>query len=263
MNEDIFDLHRLQRNCSQCSLRTLCLSAGISGDDLKVLDSIIRNRRPMKRGDVLYRPGQSLKSLFIVREGAFKTTLTNEEGVLQVIGFHIPGEIMGLDGMASGVYECESRALTNANLCEVLLHELEHVANQIPLLHHQLLKIIGEEIHRDYEHIEVLGRKSADERVALFLHGLSGRYRRLGIAGDYLVLPMNREDIANFLGMALETVSRTLSKLHDEGVIQVRGRQIHILDSARMDSLAHACPKTTAIEAAGAIKTLWQHGKRP
>jgi len=212
----------------------------MSSEELKELDAIIRNRRPMKRGDVLYRPGQTLKSLFIVREGAFKTTLTNEEGIMQVIGFQITGEMLGLDGMAKGVYECEATALTNASLCEVSLHELEKMANRFPVLQHQLLQIIGHDIHRDYDHIEVLARKSADERVALFLHCLSGRYRTLGISGHYLVLPMNREDIANYLGMALETVSRTLSKLHSEGTIEVRGRQIEILDSARMEALVHA-----------------------
>jgi CRP/FNR family transcriptional regulator, anaerobic regulatory protein len=243
MNEFVIDLARLRKSCAQCSLHSLCLSAGINGEDLKQLDLIVKNRRPLKRADVLYRAGQTLSSLFIVREGAFKTTLTDEEGVLQVIGFQITGEILGLDGMGSGFYECQAHALTNASLCEISLHELEQVAKQVPRLQHQLLKIIGQNIHRDYQHIEMLARKSADERVAMFLHSLSERYQRLGISGSYLVLPMSREDIGNYLGMAIETVSRTLTKMQDEALIKVQGRQIQILDSARMDSLVHVTAK--------------------
>jgi CRP/FNR family transcriptional regulator len=261
------DLNRTRKSCELCSLYSLCLPAGLSGEDLKALDTVIRNRRPFRRGDVLYRAGQALRSIFIVREGAFKTTLTNEDGVLQIIGFQMAGEIIGLDGMASGIFECEAQALTNANLCEIPLSELEQLANRIPVLHHQLLQVIGHDIRRDHEHIELLGRKGADERIALFFQGLSTRYRKLGISGHFLVLPMNREDIANYLGMALETISRTLSKLQDEGLIEVRGRQIEILNSAGMYALAHASASVTADHlgnrAAAVMETLWQHGKRP
>jgi CRP/FNR family transcriptional regulator, anaerobic regulatory protein len=240
MTEPILDLSKLRKSCAQCSLHTLCLPAGIDGKDLERLDLIVKNRRPLKRGDVLYRAGQTLSSLYIAREGAFKSTLTNADGVAQVIGFQIPGELMGLDAMGRGIHECEVQALTNANVCEIPLHELESVASQVPGLQHQLLRIIGQNIHRDHEHIEVLGRRSADERMALFLHGLLERYHQLGRPGNYLVLPMSREDIGNYLGLVIETVSRTLTKMQDEGLISVQGRQIQILDPAKLDAVVHA-----------------------
>lgn len=234
------DLEDLRRSCAQCSLHVLCLPAGIGGEELHRLDEIVRNRRPLARGDHLYRAGQSLGSLFVAREGAFKTVATDVDGDEQVVGFHLPGELMGLDAMGSGRHACDAEALTQATVCEIPLGKLEDVCRQLPGLQHQLLRIIGQGINRDQSHLEMLGRKQAHERVALFLHGLSERYRLLGLPGDMFTLPMSREDIASYLGLVIETVSRTLTKLQDDGIIAVRGRQLKVLDPARLDALVHA-----------------------
>jgi CRP/FNR family transcriptional regulator, anaerobic regulatory protein len=246
MNEIVVDLDKLRKSCAQCSLHALCLPAGIHQEDLKQLDVIIKNRRPLKRGDVLYRAGQALNSIYVVHEGAFKTSMTNEDGVLQIIGFQIPGELMGLDAMGDGMHACEAQALTNADVCEIPLHDLEHVAAQLPALQHQLLRIIGQNIHRDHEHIQLLGRRSADEKMALFLHALSERYEQLGRPGNHLVLPMGREDIGNYLGLVIETVSRTFTKMQEDGLIRVQGRQVQILASERINAMAHGSEKLHA-----------------
>lgn len=243
MSTNVVDIDKLRRSCSQCSLHVLCLPATIGSDDLKQLDDIVRSRRPMVRGEVLYRAGQSLGSLFVAREGAFKTVASNEQGEDQVIGFHLPGELMGLDALGGGHHRCSAEALTHATVCEIPLSQLERICQQVSGLQHQLLRIIGHGIDRDQSHLEMLGRRHANERMALFLHNLSERYRLLGRPADMFMLPMSRVELASYLGMVIETVSRTLSKLQDDAIISVRGRQLKILDAARLEALAHAVPE--------------------
>lgn len=246
MNAEVVDLEKLRRSCAQCSLHVLCLPAGIGSTDLQQLDAIVRNRRPLEAGESLFRSGQALSSLYVAREGAFKTVATSEDGETQVIGFHLPGELMGLDALGSGHHACDAAALTRATVCEVPMGQLESVCSQLPGLQHQLLRIIGQGINRDQSHMEMLGRRQASERVALFLHGLSERYRLLGRSGDLFVLPMSREDIASYLGMVIETVSRTLTRMQEDGVIAVRGRQVTVLDAERLDAMVHGPAKPAA-----------------
>lgn len=239
MSADGLDVERLRRGCAQCSLHVLCLPAGIGGADLARLDEIVRSRRPLARGDALFRAGQPLGSLYVAREGAFKTVAIDAEGNEQVVGFHLPGELMGLDAMGQGRHACDAEALTQAMVCDVPMSQLEAVCRQVPGLQHQLLRIIGQGINRDQSHLEMLGRRQAHERMALFLHGLAERYRLLGLPGDMYTLPMSREDIASYLGLVIETVSRTLTRLQDEGLIAVRGRQLRILDETKLEAMAH------------------------
>lgn len=239
MADLVVDLARLRKSCAKCSLQTLCLPANIGLDDLEQLDRVVKNRRPMQIGDHLYRSGQTLGALFVAREGAFKTTITDEQGLSQVIGFHLPGELIGLDALGSGAHACDAQALTHAAVCEIPLSQLETVASQVPGLQHQLLRIIGQSINRDHGHLEMLGVKSANDRMALFLHGLTERYRLLGRPSDLLVLPMTRQDIGSYLGLVIETVSRAFNKMQEDGVISVHGRQIRILDMKRLATMAH------------------------
>ncbi len=242
MNAAALDLDRLRQGCARCSLQVLCLPAGIGGDELQRLDDIVRGRRPLEQGGTLFRAGDALSSLYVAREGAFKTVATSADGDSQVIGFHLPGELMGLDALGSGRHACDAQALTRATVCEIPLDQLESVSRQLPTLQHQLLRIIGQGINRDQSHMEMLGRRQAPERIALFLHGLSERYQMLGRPGDHFLLPMSREDIASFLGIVIETVSRTLTKFQDDGLIAVRGREVTVLDRARLDAIAHLPP---------------------
>lgn len=239
MSDSVIDLVRLRQSCAKCTLQTLCLPANIGMEDLDQLDRVVKNRRPMQLGDYLYRSGQPLGALFVAREGAFKTTITDEQGQSQVIGFHLPGELIGLDALGTGSHACDAQALTHANVCEIPLSQLETVASQVPGLQHQLLRIIGQSINRDHSHLEMLGVKSAGDRMALFLHGMTERYALLGRPSDLIVLPMSRQDIGSYLGLVIETVSRTFNKMQEDGVISVHARQIRILDPQRLASMAH------------------------
>lgn len=236
---EIIDFGTLRRSCAQCSLGQLCLPAGISAIDVERLDGMVRRRRPLSRGEYLYRVGSPMHALFVSREGAFKTVALGEDGGEQVIGFHLPGELIGLDGMGDGIHRCESVALESASVCEVPYNDLGRVAAEVPSLQSQLFRIMGRSMGRDQDHLEMLGRRHAGERLALFLHSLSERLTSLGQPGDRIHLPMSREDIASYLGLVIETVSRTLSRMQDDGVIQVQGRRLRILDAASLQRMAH------------------------
>jgi CRP/FNR family transcriptional regulator, anaerobic regulatory protein len=242
MTDSVVDLARLRQSCAQCSLQTLCLPASIGQEDMERLDGLIKARRPLQIGDHLFRAGQATTSLYVAREGAFKTSVTDEQGLSQVIGFHLPGELIGLDALGSGAHACDAQALTQANVCEVPLAQLEVITGQIPGLQRQLLKIIGRSINRDHHHLEMLGLKSAADRMALFLHDLTERYSALGRQADLIILPMSRQDIGSYLGLVIETVSRTLNKIQEDGLISVHGRQVRILDPGRLLAMVHLPP---------------------
>ena len=235
----VIDLDRIRRGCSHCSLQQLCLPAGIDPVELQRLDEIVRKRRPVERGERLFRQSDPLSAVYVARDGAFKTVSVNEEGVEQIIGFHLAGELIGLDALGDGEHRCEAVALTTANVCEVPFEQLAIVAAQLPSLQQQLLRVIGQSVGRDQDHVGMLVRRQANERIALFLHGLSERYRHIGQPQLTMKLPMSREDIAGFLGLALETVSRGFTRLQEDGVISVVGRRVEIVDMAELMRLAH------------------------
>lgn len=240
MNDAVaLDLARLRRSCAQCSLQQLCLPAGIDASELVRLDEIVRRRRTIERGERLFRIGDPLASVYVARDGAFKTVTLTEEGEEQVVGFHLPGELIGLDALGEGAHRCEAVALASANVCDVPLDQLSAVAAQLPSLQQQLLRVIGHSLNRDLDHLEMLVRRQANERIALFLHGLSERYRQIGQPSDAFKLPMSREDIARYLGLALETVSRGFTRLQEDEVIAVHGRRVEILDTDELKRLAH------------------------
>jgi CRP/FNR family transcriptional regulator, anaerobic regulatory protein len=235
----VIDLDSLRRSCAQCSLRQLCLAAGVESRDLELIDSIVRRKRAVGRGERLFRAGDALSAIYVVRDGAFKTVSTSEEGEEQVLGFHLAGELIGMDALGVGRHRCEAVALVQSEICEIPIERLESVVAQVPGLQRQLLRVIGAGVDRDQDHMQILVRRQAGERIALFLHGLTERLRRAGLPGDVLQLPMSREDIGNFLGLALETVSRGFTRLQEDGVIVVSGRRVEVVDAPVLSRRAH------------------------
>ncbi len=235
----VLDMTSLRKGCAQCSMHQLCLPAGLDADELGKLDNIVRRRRRVERGERLYRTGDPLSAIYVAREGAFKTISVSEEGEEQVVGFHLPGELIGLDALGTGAHRCEAVALAASNACEVPFDQLAAVSSQLPSLQQQLLRVIGQSADRRQDHLAMLLRRQAGERIALFLHSLIERYSNIGQSGSRFKLPMSREEIARYLGLALETVSRGFSRLEDDGVIEVVGRNVEILDLAELGRLAH------------------------
>ena len=244
------DLVRLRRSCAECSLQQLCLPAGIEGADLGRLEALVQRPRSLQPGDALFRLHDPLGSVYVTSEGAFKTIGINEAGEEHVLGFHLPGELFGLDAIGSGRHRCSAIALTQARVCDLPFATLATAATQLPSLQHQLLRVMGQSADLDHDHVDLLSRRQASERIALFLQGMGERYRRIGRSGEDFQLPMSRDEIARYLGLALETVSRSFSRLHEDGVLDVRGRRVRVLDAKRLHATASGCEADIARAAA-------------
>lgn len=233
------DLARLRRSCAACSLQNLCLPAGVDARDLGRLEAVVLPRRPLAKGESLFRAGDPLRAVYVASEGAFKTVVVNEAGEEHVLGFHLPGELFGLDAVGSGRHRCEAVALEAASVCDLPFANLAEVAAQLPSLQRQLLRVMGQSADRDHDHVDVLSRRQASERIAVFLHSLSERYQRIGRNATEFRLPMTRDEIARYLGLVLETVSRGFGRLQDDGLIEVRGRRVRLCDPAALQAIAH------------------------
>ncbi|HNR91358.1 MAG TPA: cyclic nucleotide-binding domain-containing protein [Dokdonella sp.] len=225
-------------SCTQCAWQALCLPASLDGDNLERLDEVVRKRRPLRRGDVLYREGMRHPSLFVVRSGLLKTSTTLPDGDTQVLGFHLAGEIVGFDGLLDEPHHSSAEALEDSTVCEVPIGRLTEIAAHIPGLQQQVYRIMGREFSREQMHAVMMGRRQAMARLALFLHSLSERRRATGHDPVSLHLGMSRQELANYLGLVIETVSRLFSRLQALGVLEVERKNVRILDLAALENLA-------------------------
>lgn len=224
--------------CQDCSLFQLCLPVGIDSADLELLDTIIKRRRPLKRGEHLFHVGAPFQGIYAVRSGSVKTYVPTPDGHEQVTGFHLPGELIGLDAISALVHPCAAKALETTSLCEIPYLQLGELCNRVPALQQQLLKIMSKELLHDQSLLLLLGKKSAEERLAALLLSLSGRYRQRGLSACEFHLSMSRNDIGNYLGLAVETVSRLFSRFQEDGLLQVARKHVRILDLDRLDAIA-------------------------
>ncbi|MCA0244519.1 MAG: fumarate/nitrate reduction transcriptional regulator Fnr [Proteobacteria bacterium] len=225
--------------CSSCNLRELCLPVGMSNDQLDQLDTMVATRRSVARGDTLFRAGDEFQSLYAVRTGFFKTCVSSEDGRDQVTGFQMAGELLGLDGISTDKHTCDAVALEDSQVCVIPYHQLEDLSREFSDLQRQFHKIMSREIVRDHGVMLLLGSMRAEERLAAFLLNLTQRLRTRGFSASSLVLRMTREEIGSYLGLKLETVSRTFSKFQDEGILEVKQRQIRVLDANALQALVN------------------------
>ena len=216
--------------CSNCNLRELCMPLGLNEDELKRLDDLVAARRKISRGDILYRNGEKFSALYAIRTGFFKTTVATEDGRDQVTGFQMAGEVIGLDGIVSDHHTCDAVALEDAEVCVMNFDRLEDLSREINALQRHVHKIMSREIVRENGVMLLLGSMRADERLAAFLLNLVQRLHARGFSQCELVLRMTREEIGSYLGLKLETVSRTFSKFVEEGIVEVKQRHVRILN---------------------------------
>ncbi len=216
--------------CASCNLRELCLPMGLSSNDLDQLDTLVAKRRNVPRGEHLFRNGEHFDAIYAVRTGFFKTCVSSEDGRDQVTGFQMAGELLGLDGISSDHHHCDAVALEDSTVCVIPFNQLEQFSREFTVLQHQFHKIMSREIVRDHGVMLLLGNMRAEERLAAFLLNLTQRLQARGFSPSSLVLRMTREEIGSYLGLKLETVSRTFSKFQEDGVLDVKQRQITVLD---------------------------------
>ena len=220
--------HSIKLACSNCNLRDLCMPIGLSAEELMRVDELVTRRPIIKRGTTLFRNGEKFSSLYAIRSGFFKTSVTTEDGRDQVTGFQMAGEIMGLDGIVNDHHTCDAIAIEDAEVCVLPFERIEEISREVKALQHHVHKIMSREIVREHGVMLLLGNMRAEERLAAFLLNLVQRLHARGFSQSDLVLRMTREEIGSYLGLTLETVSRTFSKFADDGLIAVNQRHIHI-----------------------------------
>ena len=223
--------------CANCNLRKLCLPVSLSPSDLERLDTLVATRRGVRRGETLFRRGDGFSSIYAVRSGFFKTVVSTSDGRDQVTGFQMAGELLGLDGIGDAAHGCDAVALEDSQVCVIPFARLEGLAHEFTSLQHQFHRVMSREIVRDHGVMLLLSSMSAEERVAAFLLNLARRLAARGFSPSVFVLRMTRAEIGAYLGLKLETVSRCFSRLHGQGVLDVRQREVRIVDAGALRGL--------------------------
>ena len=225
--------------CSSCNLRELCLPVSLPEPELARLDTLVAARRAVKRGAALFRSGDAFEAVYAVRTGFFKTRVSSEDGRDQVTGFQMAGELLGLDGIGTEAHTCDAIALEDSQVCVIPYAQLEQLSREFGELQRQFHRIMSREIVRDHGVMLLLGSMRAEERLAAFLLNLTQRLAARGFSPSELVLRMTREEIGTYLGLKLETVSRCFSRFQEDGLLEVRHRQIRVLDAPALQQLVN------------------------
>lgn len=228
--------------CSKCNLRELCMPVGLSTEELERIDELVATRRKVRRGAALFRHGEAFKSLYAIRTGFFKTCINAEDGRDQVTGFQMAGEVLGLDGIVGDRHTCDAVALEDAEVCVMPFDRITELSREVNALQHHVHRIMSREIVREHGVMLLLGSMRAEERLAAFLLNLLQRLHARGFSRSELVLRMTREEIGSYLGLKLETVSRTFSRFAEQGIIEVHHRHLRILDPQALKQLLNTQP---------------------
>lgn len=243
MSSNITSIRSLsaQSHCQTCSLNTLCLPVSLHDEEVEKLDNIVDKSKPHHKGDHLFRQGEPLKSIFAIRAGSVKTFTVTHDGEEQINGFYFPGELVGLAGIDEGEYPMSAKMMETTTVCEIPFERLDELLGQLPELRRSMMRTMGREIRDDQQMLMLLSRKTADQRIATFLLKLSSRYQARGYSATQFRLPMSRNEIGNYLGLAVETVSRIFTRFAASGIVRVEGKEIELLDLTALNETSGDC----------------------
>jgi CRP/FNR family transcriptional regulator len=232
------NVNALKISCAACSMHQLCLPMGLEDADIDRLDKIIGKRRRLERDEALYKMGDPFRNLYAVRFGHFKTYQINAAGESQITGFQMAGELLGMDAISGDRHHCDAVALEDSEVCEIPFEHLEELFGEVPALLRHFHRIMSQEITREQNVMLLLGNMRAEQRFAVFLINLSARYAARGYSATRFQLRMSREDIGNYLGLTIESISRLLSRFKKLGLVQVDKREVELLEPARLKAMA-------------------------
>jgi len=224
--------------CEQCRVRELCLPTQLDDEAVSLIDKLVVRREPLKKGDYLYRTGDKFQGIYAVQYGALKTYGITIDGREQITGFHLAGEVVGLDALDESIHPCNAVALEKTEICQLPFEKLESLFHDLPSLCGNMSRIMSREILREERVLLMLGGTSAEQRLARFLLNLRKRMAERELSVDQFRLCMSRQDISNYLGLALETVSRQFTQFQDRGLLDIHNRSIRILQIERLQELA-------------------------
>tara|TARA_R110002167_G_scaffold6193_7_gene28209 strand:+ start:9180 stop:9941 length:762 start_codon:yes stop_codon:yes gene_type:complete len=222
--------------CSNCGLLSLCLPFSLKPNEAEQLEKIIEKSPPLKKASHLFHQGEPFTSIFAVRAGTIKTYTVTNQGEEQITGFYFPGDLIALNAIDTLHYPISAKVLETTTVCEIPYDQLDRLSDQVPELRRQLIRSMGKEIREEQQMMLLLSKKTAEERVATFLLKLSDRYKRRGYSPSIFRLSMSRNEIGNYLGLAVETVSRIFSRFQKQHLIKVEGKEIEVLS---LEELRH------------------------
>lgn len=229
--------------CSTCMLNALCLPLGMPAPELNQLDKLVEERIRLQKGHALFQLGDKVEAVYALRSGCIKTQLEDATGQVQITGFLLPGEIVGMDGFLNNRHVSQAIALEDSEVCVMHLEDFDRLSLELPMLQTQLRRLMSKEINRAHSIMMTLGALRSEQRLAAFLLSLSDRFTALGYSPYEFILRMSREEIGNFLGLTLETVSRLFSRFAREGLLKVQQREVKLLNLPALHALAGTeCP---------------------
>ncbi|MCK0744453.1 fumarate/nitrate reduction transcriptional regulator Fnr [Chromohalobacter nigrandesensis] len=228
----------MHAHCQTCRLNSLCLPLALGLDDLDDFDAIIRRRAPLKRGETLFDATTPFTHLFAVRCGSLKQSVAQAHGEERITHFYLPGELVGLDGLASGGHPGIVEALETTAVCAIPFAQLDRLSVDLPELRHALYRSMSRELHDDRHWLCRLAGHTAEARLASFIIDVSRRFQRCGFSPTRFRLPMARADIGNHLGLAVETISRLMSRFQQAGLLRAARREITLLEYERLAAIA-------------------------
>jgi CRP/FNR family transcriptional regulator len=227
-------------------LAGVCLPVAVRTEGVARLDSLIQRGKPIRKGEHLFRAGDAFRSVYVVRSGAVKTYSVSVEGEEQVTGFYLPGEVLGVDGISAGSHTNFAIALETTAVCEITYDTLSASSLNMPGLQQHFFKVMSQAIQSDQQLMRLLSKNNAEERIGAFLLNLSARYERRGLSPYRFRLSMSRNEIGNYLGLAVETVSRVLTRLQKQVILAVDGREIEIRNMQKLYAVTHGLVEATA-----------------
>ncbi|MDR5617779.1 FNR family transcription factor [Arsenophonus sp.] len=225
-------------HCQDCSISQLCIPFTLNEHELDQLDNIIERKKPIQKGQTLFKAGDELKSLYAIRSGTIKSYTITEEGDEQITGFHLAGDLVGFDAIINHKHLSFAQALETSMVCEIPFETLDDLSGKMPNLRQQIMRLMSSEIKDDQEMILLLSKKNAEERLAAFIYNLSRRFAQRGFSAKEFRLTMTRGDIGNYLGLTVETISRLLGRFQKNNTLSVKGKYITINDMYKLTQIA-------------------------
>lgn len=234
-------LASVQADCQQCSFKSMCLPQSLVGFQAHMFENIVQQLPSIEGKKRIYKQGDKIASLYFVRSGCVKRIHRSEYGMEQIIGFSLPGELLGMDAIATGRYNETAITLDATSVCMLEYSRFEELCEKIPNLAKQILKMAGKELIKEHDLRLAIASKNVEERLAMFFSNILTRLQLLGHPPNEFILLMKRDDIADYLGMKYETVSRTITKLAKRGLIEVDRKSVKIKDFGGLKALAGHC----------------------
>lgn len=227
--------------CSECGLHKICISKGLNGGELKALDEIISSNLKYHAHVHPFQQGDPFHGLYVIKSGSTKSFIISADGNEQIVGFQFPGDVLGLDAFENRLHTSSALFLENSVVCHMPYDRFNVLCDKIPTLHHRLQSLSSCEITHDHELLMTISQKTARQRIAFFLMEIVRRLHLTWQTEITVNLPMQRNEIGNYLGLTQETVSRIFTKFEREGIISVSGKTVRIIDWCRLEEFVSFC----------------------